>query len=249
MKIAIIGGTGRIGSRLAGILERQEHTVVIISRSTGVNTITGERLDTALSNVQTVVDVSNLPNAHPNAVLEFFDTSTRNVVVAEKRNGVSHHIILSIVGADRMQPKAYFRAKQAQERLVKDSGVPYTIVQATQFFEFLDNIANYGTKEGVIHLPAISFQPIAADDVAAILASVAVSDPLNGTVVIAGPEKEMMATIVGEYLKKKGDTRRVLSDPDADYFGIKVNKESLVPLAEDHQRIGQISLESWFSTQ
>jgi len=245
MRIVIIGGTGRIGSRLARILEQQGHTVIIASRSTGVNTITGEGLDTALANAQAVVDVSNLPNAAPNAVLEFFTTSTRNVVAAEKKKGISHHIVLSIVGVDRMPPKAYFRAKQAQERLVKDSGIPYTIVQATQFFEFLDNIANYGAKDDAIHLPAISFQPIAADDVAAILASVATSEPTNGTIAIAGPEKEMMATIVGKYLKKKGDPRRVLSDPDANYFGIEVNRESLVPLAGDHQRIGQIDLESW----
>ena len=249
MKIVIIGGTGRIGARVAGILEQQGHEVVVASRSTGVNTISGEGLDEALANAQAVVDVSNLPNANPTAVLEFFETSTGNLITAAKKNGVAHYIILSIVGVDRMQPKAYFKAKQVQEKLVKASGLPYTIVQATQFFEFLGNIAAHGDKGDTIHVPAVSFQPIAADDVAAILASVATSAPANGTIAIAGPEKGTMATIVAKYLKKTGDTRPVLPDANATYFGVELNEQSLVPLAGSHQRLGQIDLDTWFRHQ
>jgi uncharacterized protein YbjT (DUF2867 family) len=249
MKIVIIGGTGRIGSKLTDILKQQGHNVVVASRSTGVNTITGEGFDEALSNAQVVVDVSNAPNADATAVLEFFETSTGNLIAAEKKHGVRHHIALSIVGVERMQPKGYFRAKQAQEKLVKNSGIPYTIVQATQFFEFLGNIAASGVKGDTIHLPAVSFQPIAVDDVAAILASVAISEPANATIAIAGPEKGTMAAIVGEYLKKTGDTRTVLSDANATYFGIELHDQSLVPPAGSNQRIGEINLEAWFAQQ
>lgn len=249
MKIVIIGGTGRIGARLAGILQQQGHQVIAASRSTGINTISGEGLDEALSNAQVVVDVSNAPAADANAVLEFFETSTRNLIAAEKKNGVTHHIILSIVGVDRMQPKGYFRAKQAQEKLVKNSGIPYSIVQATQFFEFLGNIANTGAKGDSIHLPAVFFQPIAADDVAAILASVATGEPANGIIAIAGPEKDSMASIVGKYLKKKGDQRPVLADPNATYFGVELNEQSLVPGAGSNIKLGQINLENWFHGQ
>jgi len=249
MKIVIIGGTGRIGSKLTGILKLQGHYVIAASRSTGVNTISGDGLDEALSNAQVVVDVSNAPAADATAVLEFFETSTNNLIVAEKKNGVTHHIALSIVGVERMQPRGYFRAKQAQEKLVKNSGIPYTIVQATQFFEFLGNIASSGAKGETIHLPAVSFQPIAVDDVAAILASVATSKPANGTIAIAGPEKASMAAIVGEYLKKIGDTRHVISDAHASYFGIELNDQSLVPPAGSSPRLGQINLETWFRQQ
>jgi len=249
MKIVIIGGTGRIGARLTNILEQQKHTVIAASRSTGVNTISGEGLDDALSEAQVVVDVSNAPAANETEALEFFETSTRNLVAAEKKHGVAHHVVLSIVGVERMQPKGYFRAKQAQEKQVKGSGIPYTIVQATQFFEFLGNIAAAGVKGETIHVPAVSFQPIAVDDVAAILASVAASEPANGTITIAGPEKESMAAIIKRYLRKKGDTRSVLPDPDAKYFGIELDEQSLVPSAGSKQRLGKITLEEWFSRQ
>jgi len=249
MKTVIIGGTGRIGSRLTGILEQQGHNVIVAARSTGINTISGEGLDEALSNAQVVVDVSNAHAGDATAVLEFFEVSTRNLIAAEKRNGVAHHVVLSIVGVERMQQKGYFRAKQAQEKLVKKSGVPYTIVQATQFFEFLGNIAANGAKGETIHLPAVSFQPIAVDDVAAILASVATSEPANGTIAIAGPEKGRMEAIIKEYLKKMGDARSVLSDPDANYFGIELNDQSLVPVAGSNTRFGQINLETWFRQQ
>jgi uncharacterized protein YbjT (DUF2867 family) len=249
MKIVIIGGTGRIGSRLTGILEQQGHQVTAASRSTGVNTISGEGLEEALSGAQVVVDVSNAPAANETEVLEFFETSTHNLIAAEKKNGVTHHVVLSIVGVERMQPKGYFRAKQEQEKLVKNSGIPYTIVQSTQFFEFLSKIAAAGAKGDTIHVPAVSFQPIAVDDVAAILASVATSEPANGTIAIAGPEKDSMAAIVGNYLKKTGDTRPVLPDPNALYFGIELNDQSLVPPAGSHQRPGQINLENWFLQQ
>jgi uncharacterized protein YbjT (DUF2867 family) len=249
MKIVIIGGTGRIGSRLTRLLEQQGHHVIAASRSTGIDTISGKGLDEALSDAQVVVDVSNAPAADATAVLEFFETSTRNLIAAEKKNGVTHHIILSIVVVERMQPKGYFRAKQAQEKLVKNSGIPYTIVQATQFFEFLNNIAAYGAKGETIHLPAVSFQPIAVDDVATILASIATSEPANGVIPIAGPEKGSMEAIVGEYLKKTGDTRTVLSDPNASYFGIELNDQSLVPPAGGKARLGQINLETWLQQQ
>jgi uncharacterized protein YbjT (DUF2867 family) len=249
MKIVIIGGTGRIGARLAGILEQEGHTIVVASRSTGVNTVSGEGLDEALSDAQVVVDVSNAPAANAEEVLEFFETSTRNLMAAEKRHDITHHIVLSIVGVERLQQMGYFRAKQVQEKLVKDSGIPYTIVQATQFFEFLGNIAAYGAKGDTVHLPAVSFQPIACDDVAQILASVATSAPVNGIIPIAGPEKGTMAAIVGEYLKRTGDTRSVVSDADASYFGVELDEESLVPLAGSNARIGGIKLEGWLAQQ
>ena len=249
MKTVIIGGTGRIGSRVAGILEQQGHNVIIASRSTGINTISGEGLDEALSNAQVVVDVSNVPAGDATKALEFFEVSTRNLITAEKKNGVAHHVALSIVGVERMEEKGYFRAKQAQEKMVKNSGIPYTIVQATQFFEFLGNIAAYGSKDETIHLPDVYFQPIAADDVAAILASVATSEPANGTITIAGPEKGKMEVIIKEYLKKTGDTRLVLADPDASYFGIKLNNQSLVPAAGSNTRLGHTNLETWFRQQ
>lgn len=249
MKIVIIGGTGRIGTRLTRILEQQGHQVVAASPSTGVNTISGEGLHEALTNAQVVVDVSNVPNADALAVLEFFETSTRNLIAAGKKMGVKHYIVLSIVGVDRMQSKGYFSAKQAQEKLVKNSGIPYTIVEATQFFEFLDNIAASGIKGDKIFLPDVSFQPIAVDDVAAILASVATSEPANDTLAIAGPEKERMATIVGEYLKKKGDMRAVLPDPNASYFGVELNDQSLVPAEGSNQRLGQLNLNAWFEAK
>jgi uncharacterized protein YbjT (DUF2867 family) len=249
MKIVIIGGTGRIGSKLTSILEQQGHTVIAASPSTGVNTISGEGLNEALSNAQVLVDVSNVPAADATAAQEFFETSSRNLVAAEKKNGVTHHVVLSIVGMDRMQPTGYFKAKQAQEKVVKNSGIPYTIVQATQFFEFLNNIAASGVKGDTIHLPAVSFQPIAVDDVAAILASVATSKPANDTIAIAGPEKGSMASIVGKYLKGTGDARPVLPDPNASYFGAEVNDESLVPIAGNNLRLGQINLETWLRQQ
>jgi uncharacterized protein YbjT (DUF2867 family) len=245
MKIVIIGGTGRIGSKLTGILEQQGHNVIAAAPSTGVNTITGEGLNEALANAQVLVDVSNVPGADAKAAQEFFEASTRNLVAAEKKNNVTHHVVLSIVGVDRMQSKGYFSAKQAQEKLVKSSGIPYSIVQATQFYEFLGSIADSGVKDDSILLPAVSFQPIAVDDVAAILASVATGKPLNSTIEIAGPDKASMAEIVGKYLKKAGDRRRVLPDPNATYFGIELSDQSLVPLEGSNQRIGQINLETW----
>lgn len=245
MKIVIIGGTGRIGSKLTSILKQQGHNVVAASPSSGVNTITGQGLDEALANAQAVVDVSNAPVANAEEALEFFATSTRNLIAAEKKHGVGHHVILSIVGVDRLQPKGYFRSKQEQEKLVKNSGVPYTIIQATQFFEFLNNIAGAGVKGDTIYLPDVSFQPIAVADVAEILASVATSKPENGTIAIAGPDKDRMAAIVGRYLERTGDNRKVLPDANEQYFGVELSDESLVPLEGSKQRIGKTKLEAW----
>lgn len=249
MKIVIIGGSGRIGSRLTAILQQQGHNTIAASPSTGVNTITGEGLEKALTGAQVVVDVSNMLSNDTNAVLEFFETSARNLIAAGKKSGVAHYVILSIVGVDRMPQKGYFRAKQAQEKLVQQSGIPYTIVQATQFFEFLGNIAAAGVKGDKIYLPDISFQPIAVDDVASILASVATGKPANATIAIAGPEKDRMSTILERYLKKTGDMRSVLPDAGADYFGAAVEDQSLVPLEGSNQRLGALNLETWFKQQ
>lgn len=245
MKIVIIGGTGRIGSRVKNLLAEQGHNVIAAAPSTGVDTVSGKGLDEALAGAQVVIDVSNAPIADEAAAVNFFETSARNLIASQKKHAVSHYIILSIVGVDRMEQKGYFRSKQAQEKLVKNSGVPYTIVQATQFFEFLGSIAASGVKDETIYLPAALFQPIAADDVASILASVATSKPVNGIVPIAGPEKGTMASIVGKYLKKTGDKRPVLSDPDAGYFGVALENESLVPLEGSSPRIGRIDLDTW----
>ena len=243
MKVVIIGGTGLIGSKTAAILRQGGHEVVAAAPSTGVNTITGEGLSQALAGTQVVVDLSNSPSFEDKAVLEFFETSGRNLLAAEAAAGVRHHICLSIVGTDRTPDNGYFRAKVAQEKLIEASGIPYTIIRATQFLEFLGSIAASSAEGNFVRLSPGLFQPIAADDVAAIVADVALAPPRNGIVEIAGPERAPFNEIVARYLKAVGDPREVVSDPEARYFGGRVEELSLVPLGE--ARLGRIGLNEW----
>jgi uncharacterized protein YbjT (DUF2867 family) len=242
MKIVVIGGTGLIGSKTVAILRQGGHEVVAASPNTGVNTITGEGLKQALAGVQVVIDLANAPSWEDKAVLEFFETSGRNLLAAEAAAGVRHHVALSIVGTDRSD-NGYFRAKVAQEKLIAPSGIPYTIIRSTQFMEFLGGIAASSADGNVIRLSPGLFQPIASDDVAANVADVALAAPRNGIVEIAGPERAPFNEIVARYLKAVGDPREVVSDPEARYFGGRVEEKSLVPLGE--ARLGRIGLDEW----
>jgi len=243
MKIAVIGGTGLIGSKTVPILRQGGHDVVSASPNTGVNTITGEGLKEAMVGTQVVIDLANSPSFEAKAVLEFFQTAGRNLLGAEAAAGVRHHVALSIVGADRTPENGYVRAKVAQERLIEASGIPYTIIRSTQFLEFLRGIADEGAKENTVRLSPGLFQPIAADDVAAIVADVALAAPRNGTVEIAGPERAPFNEVVARYLKAVGDPREVVPDPEARYFGGRVEERSLVPLGE--ACLGRIALDEW----
>lgn len=243
MKIVVIGGSGLIGSRLVTLLSKAGHQALAASPRSGVNTVTGEGLSNALINADVVVDVTNAPSWEPQAVLDFFRTSARNLGKAEVAAGVRHHVALSIVGAERMLENAYFTAKVAQEEVIEAAGVPYTIVRATQFMEFIGGIADFSTKDGIVRVGDGLFQPIAADDVAAVLAQVALAAPTNGTIDIAGPDRAPFAEIVARYLKSVGDARRVVPDRDARYYRGQVEEQSLVPLGE--ARIGRIGLQQW----
>jgi uncharacterized protein YbjT (DUF2867 family) len=243
MKIVIIGGTGLIGTKTAAILRQGGHEVLAASPNTGVNSITGERLKEAMVGAQVVVDLANSPSFEDKAVLEFFDTSGRNIHAAEKAAGVRHHVALSIVGTDLTPENGYFRAKVAQEKLIKSSGIPYTIIRSTQFLEFLGAIAASAADGNTVRVSPGLFQPIAADDVAAAVADVAVAPPKNGIVEIAGPERAPFNEIVARYLKAVGDPRKVVRDPEARYWGGKVDDRSLVPLGE--ARLGRIGLDEW----
>jgi len=247
MKIVVIGGSGLIGSRVVTLLGEAGHTVLAASPRNGVNSVTGEGLSNALTDADVVVDVTNAPSWEPQAVLEFFRSSARNLGKAEVAAGVRHHVALSIVGTDRMADNAYFTAKVAQEEAIEAAGVPYTIVRATQFMEFIGGIADFSTVAGTVRVGDGLFQPIAADDIAAILAQVAVAAPLNGTIDIAGPDRAPFAQIIARYLKSIGDTRQVVTDPDARYYGGLVEELSLVPLGD--ARIGRISLDQWLDAQ
>ena len=243
MKIVIIGGTGLIGSKTVAILRQGGHEVVAASPASGINTITGEGLNGSLSGAQVVIDLANSPSFEDKAVLEFFETSGRNLLAAEAAAGVRHHVALSIVGTDRTPDNGYFRAKVAQEKLIEASGIPYTIIRSTQFLEFLRAIADSSADGNRIRLSPGLFQPIAADDVAAIIADVALAAPRNGIVEIAGPERGPFNQIVARYLKALGDPREVVSDPEARYWGGRVEEHSLVPLGE--ARLGRIGLDEW----
>jgi uncharacterized protein YbjT (DUF2867 family) len=243
MKIVIIGGTGLIGSKTVAILREGGHEVVAASPNTGVNTITGEGLAKALAGAQVVVDLANAPVWEDKAVLEFFQTSGRNLLAAEATAGVQHHVAVSIVGTDRSPDNGYFRAKVAQEKVIESSRIPYTIIRSTQFMEFLGGIAAEGTKGNVVKISPGLFQPIAADEVAATVADVALGAPRNGIVEIAGPERAPFNEIIARYLKAIGDPREVVSDPEARYFGGRVEERSLVPLGE--ARLGRIGLDEW----
>jgi uncharacterized protein YbjT (DUF2867 family) len=243
MKILIIGGTGMIGSKTAVNLRQSGHDVVAASPSTGVNTITGEGLKEALAGVQVVIDLANSPSFEDKAVLEFFETSGRNLLAAEAAAGSQHHVALSIVGIDRSPDNGYFRAKVAQEKLIEASGIPYTVIRSTQFLEFLAGIAASSSVGDKVRISTGLFQPIAADDVAAIVADVALAKPANGIVEIAGPESAPFNEIVARYLKAVGDPREMVGDPEARYFGGLVEERSLVPLGEP--RLGPTRLADW----
>ena len=242
MKIVVIGGTGLIGSKTVAILRERGHEVVAGSPKSGVNSITGEGLKEAMAGAQVVIDLANSPSFEDRAVLEFFATSGRNLLPAEAAAGVRHHVALSIVGTDRSE-NGYFRAKVAQENLIVAAGIPYTIIRATQFMEFLGAIANSSADGNIVRLSPGLFQPIAADDVAAVVAEVALAAPRNGIVEIAGPERAPFNEIVARYLKAVGDPREVVSDPEARYFGGRVEEHSLVPLGK--ARLGRIDVDEW----
>jgi uncharacterized protein YbjT (DUF2867 family) len=245
MKIVVIGRTGLIGSKVVEKLKQKGHQAIAAAPNTGVNTITGEGLKEAMAGAQVVIDLANSPSFEDKAALEFFETSGRNLLAAEAAAGVRHHVALSIVGTDRTPDNGYFRAKVAQEKLIKTSGIPYTIIRSTQFLESLGGIAASSAEGNMVRLSPGLFQPIAADDVAAIVADVALATPRNGIVEIAGPERAPFNEIVARYLKAVGDPREVVSDPEARYFGGRVEEHSLVPLGE--ARLGRIGLDEWLS--
>jgi uncharacterized protein YbjT (DUF2867 family) len=242
MKIIVIGGTGLIGSKTVAILRQRGHQVVAASPQSGVNTLTGEGLDEALTGAQVVVDLANSPSFEDKAVLDFFKTSEGNLLPAEEAAGLQHHVALSIVAIDRTD-NGYFRAKVAQEKLIQASGIPYTIVRSTQFMEFLGGIVDSAANGNIVKLPPALFQPIAADDVAAFVAEAALADPRNGVIEIAGPQREQFNEIVARYLKGIGDPREVVSDPEARYWCARIEEHSLVPLGE--ARLGRIDLDQW----
>jgi uncharacterized protein YbjT (DUF2867 family) len=242
MKIVVIGGTGLIGSKTVANLRTVGHEVVAASPNSGVNTITGEGVAAAVAGAQVVIDLANSPSFEDKAVLTFFETAGRNLLAAEAAAGVRHHVALSIVGIDRSD-NGYFRGKVAQEKLIVASRIPYTIIRSTQFLEFLRGIADSGADGNKVRISPGLFQPIAADDVAAVVADVALAAPRNGIVEIAGPERAPFNEIVARYLKAIGDPREVVRDPAALYFGGRVEERSLVPLGE--ARLGRIGLDEW----
>jgi uncharacterized protein YbjT (DUF2867 family) len=243
MKIVVNGGTGLIGSKTVTILREGGHEVVAASPRRGINSVTGEGVKEAMANAAVVIDLANSPSFENKAVLEFFETSSRNLLAAEAAAGVGHHVALSIVGTDRTPDNGYFRAKVAQEKLIEASGIPYTIVRATQFMEFIGTIADSSADGNVVRLSPGLFQPIAADDVAKLVANVALGAPRNGIVDIAGPERAPFDEIIARYLKAVGDPRKVVRDPEALYWGGRVEEKSLVPLGE--ARLGRIGLDDW----
>src|SRR6266852_1256179 len=246
MKIVVIGGSGLIGKKVVKNLHQHGHEVVAASPSLGVNTVTGEGLAQALAGAQVVVDVANAPSWEDKAVLEFFETSGRNLLAAGKAAGVKHHVALSVVGTDRLLASGYFRAKMDQENLIKASQIPYTIVRSTQFFEFASGIAKNATEGATVRLPSALMQPIAADDVAAALADVAVGEPMNGTLEIAGPEEIRQDALIRNFLSATGDARKVITDVHARYYGVQVNDQSLVP--GPNPRVGTTRFQDWLKS-
>ena len=247
MKLVVIGGSGLIGRKLVEILTERGQQVISASPSTGINTLTGEGLSEAFAGADVVVDVSNSPSFENDAVIKFFQTSQKNIAAAETAAGVKHHIALSIVGTDRLPDNGYFRAKVAQEELIRNSGIPYTIVRSTQFLEFLNGIADFSMKGDAAHISTGAIQPIAAEEVSAALADVAASAPINGITEIAGPERFSMADLVRQFLTAKGDNRKVVADPKAPYFGSIMDDKSIVPLGE--ARLGKITFKEWLDKQ
>jgi uncharacterized protein YbjT (DUF2867 family) len=243
MKIVVIGGTGLVGSKLVEILRLHGHHALAASPATGVDALTGEGLELALEDAEVVVDVTNAPNWHDPAVMDFFHTSSRNILAAEAAADVAHHIVLSVVGTDRPSGNAYFRAKLAQEEVVQGSTVPYTILRAAQFFEFIDRIVDSSMSGESVYLPPVFVQPESADDVAAILAELTLGDPVNGIVELAGPEEFRLDELVQRMFKANNDPRRVTVDIQAPYFGAELNYFSLTP--GGHVRIAPTSFEDW----
>ena len=245
MKIVVIGGTGLIGSKLVNKLREHGHEAVAAAPNTGVNTLTGEGLAQALKGASVVVDVSNSPDWEDSAVLKFFETSTRNLLTYEAAAGVGHHVALSVVGTDLLSESGYFRAKIAQEKLIRESSIPYSIVRATQFFEFLKGLADISMVDGKVHLPDVLFQPMAADDVASAVGRVAVDQPVNGIVEIGGPEQFRVDELVRRRLASLKDPRQVIADPNARYSGAKISEEILVP--GNNAQLGETHYETWLN--
>jgi uncharacterized protein YbjT (DUF2867 family) len=245
MKIVVIGGTGLIGSKLVSKLREHGHEAVAASPKTGVNSLTGEGLAEALKGAPVVVDVTNSPSWEDTAVLKFFETSTRNLLTYERAAGVGHHVALSVVGSERLLESGFFRAKIAQENLIKASPVSYSIVRATQFFEFIKGIADFSTDGNTVRLPSALIQPMAAEDVAGGVCGVALGSPLNGTVEIGGPEKFRLDELVRRSLAEYNDSREVVTDPQARYYGIKLSETMLIPGSD--ARLGETRFETWLS--
>ncbi len=247
MKIVVIGGTGLIGSKLVEKLREHGHEAVPASPDSGVDTLTGEGLAEVLEGAEVVVDVSNSPSFEDEAVLAFFETSTRNLLEAERAAGVGHHVALSVVGTDRLSESGYFRAKIAQEKLIEESPIPYSIVHATQFFEFVKSIADAATEGDTVRLAPVLIQPMAAEDVAAAVDRTAVGSPVNGIVEVAGPEPFRLDAIIRQGLEARDDPREVIADPDARYFGARLDERTLVP--DDDARLGETHFEDWLNQQ
>ncbi len=245
MKIVVIGGSGLIGSNLVPKLRERGHEAVAASPNSGVNSITGEGLAEALKGAAVVVDVSNAPSWEDSAVMQFFETSTGNLLGYEAAAGVGHHVALSVVGSERMLESGYFRAKIAQENLIKGSSIPYSIVRATQFFEFVKSIADISTDGNKVRLPSALVQPMAADDVASAVSRIAVGSPVNGTVEVGGPEKFPLDELVRRGLAAWNDTREVVADPQARYYGIELSERTLLP--GDDARLGETRFDSWLT--
>jgi uncharacterized protein YbjT (DUF2867 family) len=243
MKIVVIGGSGLIGSKLVGKLDEHGHEAVGASPDSGVNTLTGDGLAEALEGAAVVVDVSNSPSFEDAAVMEFFETSTSNLLAAEAAAGVGHHVALSVVGTERLSESGYFRAKIAQEKLIGNSSIPYSIVHATQFFEFIKSIAAAATDGNTVRLAPVLIQPIAADDVARAVGQVSVGSPVNGVVEVAGPEQFRLDELIRRGLSARNDPREVIADPRARYFGAELSERTLVP--GDHARLGETRFEDW----
>jgi uncharacterized protein YbjT (DUF2867 family) len=243
IKIVVIGGTGLIGSKVVMNLGEQGYEAVAASPNSGVNTLTGEGLAEVLKGASVVVDVSNSPSFEDAAVMEFFQTSTRNLLLSEAAAGVGHHVVLSIVGCDRLPDSGYMRAKVAQEKLIKESSIPYSIVRATQFFEFVKRIADSATEGNTVRLPSVGFQPLAADDVASAVTQVAIGSPLNGIVEVAGPERFRFDELIRQSLVASNDPRAVMADANARYFGTQLSDGSLVPSGD--ALLGETSFEDW----
>ncbi len=245
MKIVIIGGSGLIGTKLASLLRAKGHNVLQASPSTGINAITGEGLDRALKGTEIVVDVANSPSFEDHAALAFFETSSRNLLAAEVTAKVRHHVALSVVGTDRLPECGYFRAKLAQENLIRRSAIPYTILRATQFFEFVSGIVETSSDGQMARLSPALFQPVASDDVAATLADVTLADPVNGIIELAGPERLSLDEFGRKYLAATNDPRKVVADIHARYFGAELDDRSLTP--GEHPRLGAIRFDDWLS--